>query len=60
MPDTNKNNRREFLKTTGRAGLAAGIAATIIPSWACATGNKAMVTVTGEELPFEQQPLPYA
>jgi len=55
-----KNNRREFLKTTGRAGLAAGIAATIIPSFACATGKAAMVSVTAEEIPYGQQPLPYA
>ena len=60
MPDTNKNNRREFIKTTGRAGLAAGIAAAIIPSWACATGKKAMVgRATGEEIPYAQQPLLY-
>jgi superoxide dismutase, Fe-Mn family len=60
MPDNNKNNRREFLKSTGRAGLAAGIAATILPSWACATGNKSMATGTnGEEIPYSQQPLLY-
>lgn len=61
MPDNNKNNRREFLIKTGRAGLAAGIAATIIPSWACATGKTAVVGSTaGEEVPYEQQPLSYA
>ncbi|MDZ4810548.1 MAG: superoxide dismutase [Bacteroidota bacterium] len=61
MPDINKNNRREFLMKTGRAGIAAGIAASIIPSWACATGKTAVVgSVTGEEIPYEQQPLPYA
>ncbi len=61
MPDINKNNRREFLIKTGRAGIAAGIAASIIPSWACATGKKAVVgAVTGEEIPYEQRPLPYA
>jgi Fe-Mn family superoxide dismutase len=60
MPDINKNNRREFLKSTGRAGLAAGIAATVLPSWACATGNKAIGTAsTGEEIPYSQQPLLY-
>jgi Fe-Mn family superoxide dismutase len=60
MPDTNKKNRRDFLKSTGRAGLAAGIAATILPLWACATGNKTMATATtGEEIPYSQQPLLY-
>ncbi|MDZ4793371.1 MAG: superoxide dismutase [Bacteroidota bacterium] len=56
----NTNNRREFLKTTGRAGLAAGIAASILPSWACVTPRATMVTPSGEEIPYEQQPLPYA
>ncbi len=60
MPDTNKNNRREFLKSTGRAGLAAGFAATILPSWAYAAGNKTIATAaTGEEIPYSQQPLLY-
>ena len=60
MSDNNKNNRREFIKTTGRAGLAAGIVATIIPSWACVTGKKIMVSnVSGEEIPYVQQPLLY-
>lgn len=62
MPEINKNNRREFLIKTGRAGLAAGIAASIIPSWACATGKPTVVGggLWGEEIPYEQQPLPYA
>ncbi len=61
MSNNFKNNRREFLKSTGRAGLAAGIAATILPSWACATGKTAVIGgVMGEEIPYEQQPLPYA
>ncbi len=55
-----KNNRREFLKITGKAGLVVGVAATILPSWACAPGKAAMVVTSGEEIPFEQQPLPYA
>jgi superoxide dismutase, Fe-Mn family len=60
MSTTNKNNRREFLKSTGRAGLAAGIAATILPSWACATGNKIMGTAkNAEDIPYSQQPLLY-
>jgi len=60
MPEINKNNRREFLIKTGRAGIAAGIAASIIPSWACAAGKTAVSGgLTGEEIPYEQQPLPY-
>ena len=53
-----KNNRREFLKTTGKAGLAAGLAATILPSWACAAGKMTMIT-TGDDIAYSQQPLPY-
>lgn len=58
MDKTNRNNRREFLKITGKAGLAAGIGSVVLPSWACATGKAAMLT-TGEEIPYNQQPLPY-
>jgi Fe-Mn family superoxide dismutase len=54
-----KKTRRDFLMTTGKAGLAAGIAATVLPSWACATGKAAMVRYP-EEIPFEQQLLPYS
>jgi len=54
-----KKTRRDFLMTTGKAGLAAGIAATVLPSWACATGKAAMVRYP-EEIPFEQQQLPYS
>lgn len=50
---THNKGRREFLKTTGKAGVAAGIGLTVLPSWvsgnADATGNT-----------FTQQPLPYA
>ena len=59
MSNDLKKNRREFLITTGKAGLAAGVAASILPSWACATGKAAMVVRPAEEIPFEQQPLPY-
>ncbi len=45
--------RRAFIKTTGKAGVAAGIALTVLPSWASAeTGSR---FATG----FTQQPLPY-
>jgi Fe-Mn family superoxide dismutase len=53
------NSRREFLKTTGKAGLAAGISLTVLPAMAGEfriTGGLA----GAEEIPYEQQPLPYA
>jgi superoxide dismutase, Fe-Mn family len=59
MDNKLKKNRRDFLLTTGRAGLSVGIAAAILPSWACATGKAAMLT-TAEEIPYSQTPLPYA
>jgi len=53
-----KKTRRDFLKTTGKATLAAGITATILPTWACATGKVAVIR-NAEEIPYEQTPLPY-
>lgn len=49
---TNKQNRREFIKTTGKAGVAAGIALTTLPSWATVGSS-----VTDSS--FTQHPLPY-
>ena len=60
MPDNLKNNRREFLKTTGKAGLAAGLILTDLPSWAKHYTIHQNLGVNGEEIPFVQQPLPYA
>lgn len=51
---TNKNSRRAFIKNTGKASIALGLSATVIPSFAASFINKA----TG--IPFAQQPLPYA
>ncbi len=48
---THDNGRREFIKNTGKAGLATGIALTVLPSWASATSFV--------PTPFTQQPLPY-
>lgn len=61
MNSNQKNNRRDFLKTTGKAGLAAGLSLTILPALA----EKVPATnitdeATGEHIPYEQQPLPYA
>ncbi len=46
------NSRRDFIKTTGKAGLAAGIGLTVLPSFGFATAP----LVAGG---FTQQPLPY-
>jgi superoxide dismutase, Fe-Mn family len=52
---SDKINRRKFIATTS----AAGIAATVLPSWAC-TGTKSMTqTFVAEEIPYAQQPLLY-
>jgi superoxide dismutase, Fe-Mn family len=52
---SDKINRRKFIAATS----AAGIAATVLPSWACA-GTKNWVLAAGaEEIPYTQQPLLY-
>ena len=55
---SNKNNRRQFIKT----GIAAGISLTVLPRLNATETNRAMVINEGgsEEIPFEQQPLPYS
>lgn len=60
MNSDSKNNRREFLKTTGKAGLAAGLSLTALPSLAEQYNNFNPGAVSGGEIiPYEQQPLPY-
>jgi Fe-Mn family superoxide dismutase len=55
-----KNNRREFLKSTGKAGLAVGLSLTALPSLAEQyRTNIGGTIVTGEDIPWDQQPLPY-
>ncbi len=52
----NKINRRKFIA----ASSAAGLAATIIPSWACAENRHlASSYYDGEDIPYGQQPLSY-
>jgi Fe-Mn family superoxide dismutase len=46
------SNRREFIKTTGKAGIA-GIALTTLPSWVAAGAGSSAGNA------FTQQPLPY-
>lgn len=49
---TRKQDRRTFIKNTGKAGVAAGIALTVLPAWATAGSPLAWNS-------FTQQPLPY-
>lgn len=51
------NSRRAFIKISGKAGIAAGLSATVLPSLAC-TATKAAKVVAAT--PYEQSPLPYA
>lgn len=54
MKKTN-TSRRSFIKTSGKAGIALGLSATILPSLA-----KAFTSNQQQTIPFTQQPLPYA
>lgn len=53
MNTESTNSRREFIKTTGKAGIAAGLAATVLPSLAQSFSVDAAT-------PFDQSPLPYS
>jgi len=56
------NNRRDFLKTTGRAGLAAGLSITALSALAEKVERDALLKgIEGhpEEIPYEQRVLPY-
>lgn len=60
MSNQSTNNRREFLKTTGKAGLAAGLSVTILPALAKVTGERNFTGIgNAEEIPYTQQALPY-
>ncbi len=51
----NKNHsRRNFIKTTGKASIAIGLASTAIPSFA-----KTFFKNNAANIPYTQQPLPY-
>lgn len=54
--DARNKSRRTFLKKAG----AAGAAALVLPAWACAGTKQVTGRVQGEEIPYTQQPLPYA
>jgi Fe-Mn family superoxide dismutase len=49
------NSRREFIKNTGKAGIAVGLSAIVLPSLANSVANEADAAT-----PFEQSPLPYS
>lgn len=51
-------NRREFIKTGGKAGLAAGLSLTILPALAKGYHKKEGAGFE-ESIPFHQQPLAY-
>lgn len=55
-----RHNRREFIKTTGKAGIAAGLSMTVLPSLANETTGLSSARFFAEEIPYDQQPLPYA
>ena len=60
MNTLGKKNRRDFLKATGKAGLAAGLSATILPALASVSNNEQIVNGGAEDVLFTQRPLPYA
>ena len=59
MKRTTSNTRRDFIKSTGKAGLAAGLSMTVLPALA----ERYTVVNSGsgwaEDVPYEQQPLGY-
>jgi len=52
-------NRRDFLKTSGKAGLAAGLSFTVLPSLVKANSFSPFETYGVADTPYTQQPLPY-
>jgi len=53
------NNRRDFIKTTGKAGLAAALSLPVLDALAIGSSQPAALK-SGMATPYEQQPLPYA
>jgi superoxide dismutase, Fe-Mn family len=52
-------NRRDFLKSTGKAGIAAGLSFSALSSFTTREANDAF-TFPLAQTPYEQTPLPYA
>ena len=56
----NPTNRRQFIKSTSKAGLAAGLSMTVLPALAEQYAGQKAVYGWVEDVPYEQQPLGYA
>src|SRR3954462_8133887 len=54
---TGNTNRRDFIKTTGKAGIAAGLSATVLPALASVQN---LYTFTASAISYTQAPLPYS
>jgi Fe-Mn family superoxide dismutase len=58
MKNNSNSNRREFLKNSGKAGLAAGLALTVLPALAKKSPG-GFFNFGADGTPFQQQPLLY-
>lgn len=59
--NTSKSNRRQFLKTGGLMGLAAGLSISTLPSWAMADKpSESDFYGDDDDIGYDQKPLPYA
>lgn len=56
----NNRSRRNFIKNTGKAGLAAGLSMTVLPSLAETFTGISTAAGFAENIPWEQRPLGYA
>jgi Fe-Mn family superoxide dismutase len=59
MENSIHTNRRDFIKSAGKAGIAVGLAATILPTIAANCNEDKGGGGTAEDISYEQQPLPY-
>ncbi|MBG9377736.1 superoxide dismutase [Panacibacter sp. DH6] len=60
MKKPTASTRRDFLSTSGKAGIAAGLSLTILPSLVKANSPSNLSDINVPETPYTQQPLPYA
>lgn len=58
MKNEYSKSRRAFISNTGKAGLAAGLSISALPSFS-KTGASNFSLLTASAIPFQQQPLPY-
>src|SRR3954470_17385315 len=54
---TGNTNRRDFIKTTGKASIAAGLSATVLPALA---STQKVHAYTANTIPYTQTSLPYS